>query len=54
LLVSAKSGKDDRGLQTRNPAALEVWLNLQKQYEPRLAERRSGPEIRRLPRRAAA
>lgn len=32
----------------------EFWLNLQKQYELRLAERQSGPEIRRLPRRQAA
>jgi addiction module HigA family antidote len=32
----------------------EFWLNLQKQYELRLAEQRSGAEIRRLPRKAAA
>lgn len=32
----------------------EFWLNLQKQYELRLAEKTSGPEIRRLPRRKAA
>jgi addiction module HigA family antidote len=29
------------------------WLNLQKSYELRLAEKESGPEIKRLPRRAA-
>ena len=29
------------------------WLNLQKAYELRLAENANGPEIRRLPRRAA-
>jgi addiction module HigA family antidote len=29
------------------------WLNLQKQYELRLAEKQSGAEIRRLPRKAA-
>jgi addiction module HigA family antidote len=29
------------------------WLNLQKSYELRLAEKQSGPEIKRLPRRAA-
>ena len=29
------------------------WLNLQKSYELRLAERESGSEIKRLPRRAA-
>ena len=32
----------------------EFWLNLQKQYELRLAEKQSGAEIRRLPRRKAA
>ena len=32
----------------------EFWLNLQKQYELRLAEKESGAEIRRLPRRKAA
>jgi addiction module HigA family antidote len=32
----------------------EFWLNLQKQYELRLAERQNGAEIRRLPRRKAA
>lgn len=31
----------------------EFWLNLQKSYELRLAERTSGSEIKRLPRRAA-
>lgn len=31
----------------------EFWLNLQKSYELRLAERESGSEIKRLPRRAA-
>jgi len=31
----------------------EFWLNLQKQYELRLAENRNGAEIRRLPRKAA-
>jgi addiction module HigA family antidote len=31
----------------------EFWLNLQKSYELRLAEREKGGEIRRLPRRAA-
>jgi addiction module HigA family antidote len=29
------------------------WLNLQKSYELRLAERTSGSEIKRLPRRVA-
>jgi len=29
------------------------WLNLQKSYELRLAEKESGPAIKRLPRRAA-
>jgi addiction module HigA family antidote len=32
----------------------EFWLNLQKQYELRLAKKESGAEIRRLPRRKAA
>jgi addiction module HigA family antidote len=32
----------------------EFWLNLQKQYELRLAEKANGAEIRRLPRRKAA
>ena len=32
----------------------EFWLNLQKQYELRIAEKESGAEIRRLPRRKAA
>ncbi|HWE05144.1 MAG TPA: HigA family addiction module antitoxin [Rhizomicrobium sp.] len=32
----------------------EFWLNLQKQYELRLAEKEKGVEIRRLPRRKAA
>jgi hypothetical protein len=31
----------------------EFWLNLQKQYELRLAEKLNGAEIRRLPRNAA-
>ena len=31
----------------------EFWLNLQKQYELRLAEQRNGAEIRRLPCKAA-
>jgi addiction module HigA family antidote len=31
----------------------EFWLNLQKSYELRLAQRESGNEIKRLPRRAA-
>ena len=31
----------------------EFWLNLQKSYELRLAERDKGSEIKRLPRRAA-
>jgi addiction module HigA family antidote len=31
----------------------EFWLNLQKSYELRLAERKKGSEIKRLPRRAA-
>lgn len=30
----------------------EFWLNLQQAYELRLAERESGNEIRRLPRKA--
>lgn len=32
----------------------EFWLNLQKQYELRLAEKQNGAEIRRLPRRKVA
>lgn len=32
----------------------EFWLNLQKQYELRLAEKQSGAAIRRLPRKQAA
>lgn len=32
----------------------EMWLNLQKLYELRLAEREKGAEIRRLPKRRAA
>jgi addiction module HigA family antidote len=32
----------------------EFWLNLQKQYELRLAESEKGAEIRRLPKRKAA
>lgn len=31
----------------------EFWLNLQKQYELRLAEKTRGAEIRRLPHKAA-
>lgn len=31
----------------------EFWLNLQKAYELRLAQREKGSEIKRLPRRAA-
>jgi addiction module HigA family antidote len=31
----------------------EFWLNLQKSYELRLAQRETGNEIKRLPRRAA-
>lgn len=31
----------------------EFWLNLQKSYELRLAQREKGNEIKRLPRRAA-
>jgi antitoxin HigA-1 len=32
----------------------EFWLNLQKQYELRLAEIEKGTEIRKLPKRKAA
>lgn len=32
----------------------EMWLNLQKLYELRLAEREKGAEIRKLPKRKAA
>ncbi len=32
----------------------ELWLNLQKSYELRLAEQTSGAEIKRLPRRRVA
>jgi addiction module HigA family antidote len=32
----------------------EMWLNLQKLYELRLAENEKGAEIRRLPKRKAA
>lgn len=32
----------------------ELWLNLQKSYELRLAEQTSGAEIKRLPRRRSA
>ena len=32
----------------------ELWLNLQKLYELRLAEQKSGAAIRRLPRLAAS
>ncbi len=32
----------------------EFWLNLQKLYELRLAEREKGAEIRKLPKRKAA
>ena len=32
----------------------EMWLNLQKLYELRLAENEKGAEIRKLPRRKAA
>ena len=31
----------------------EFWLNLQKQYELRLAENQHGAEIRRLPQKVA-
>ncbi|HEX3664631.1 MAG TPA: HigA family addiction module antitoxin [Rhizomicrobium sp.] len=31
----------------------EFWLNLQKQYELRLAENQNGAEIRRLPQKVA-
>ncbi|HEX4027756.1 MAG TPA: HigA family addiction module antitoxin [Rhizomicrobium sp.] len=32
----------------------EMWLNLQKLYELRLAEQEKGAEIRKLPKRRAA
>lgn len=32
----------------------ELWLNLQKSFELRLAEKTNGAEIRRLPRRRVA
>jgi addiction module HigA family antidote len=32
----------------------EMWLNMQKLYELRLAEREKGAEIRKLPKRKAA
>ncbi len=32
----------------------DFWMNLQKLYELRLAEREKGAEIRKLPRRKAA
>jgi addiction module HigA family antidote len=32
----------------------EMWLNMQKLYELRLAEQESGAKIRRLPKRRAA
>lgn len=32
----------------------EMWLNLQKLYELRLAENKKGAEIRKLPKRKAA
>lgn len=32
----------------------EMWLNLQKLYELRLAEKEKGAEIRKLPKRRAA
>jgi addiction module HigA family antidote len=32
----------------------ELWLNLQKLYELRLAEREKGEEIKKLPKRRAA
>ena len=32
----------------------EMWLNLQKLYELRLAEQEKGAEIRKLPKRKAA
>jgi antitoxin HigA-1 len=32
----------------------EMWLNLQKLYELRLAEQEKGAEIKKLPRRRAA
>ncbi len=32
----------------------EFWLNLQKLYELRLAEREKGAEIKKLPKRKAA
>ena len=32
----------------------EMWLNLQKLYELRLAEQEKGPEIKKLPKRKAA
>lgn len=32
----------------------EIWLNMQKLYELRLAEKESGAEIRKLPKRKAA
>ena len=32
----------------------EMWLNLQKLYELRLAENKRGAEIRKLPKRKAA
>lgn len=32
----------------------ELWLNLQKSFEPCLAEKTNGAEIRRLPRRRVA
>lgn len=55
ILNGARSVSADTALRLGHwfGTSAEFWLNLQKSYELRLAERERGSEIRRLPRRAA-
>jgi addiction module HigA family antidote len=55
ILNGARSISADTALRLGHwfGTSAEFWLNLQKSYELRLAERERGSEIRRLPRRAA-
>ena len=63
LCVSSRAHRDARHVQLADTAlrlghwfgtSAEMWLNLQKLYELRLAEQEKGAEIRKLPKRKAA
>ena len=55
ILNGARSVSADTALRLGHwfGTSAEFWLNLQKAYELRLAEREKGSEIKRLPRNAA-